>query len=126
MVSGVETLADVRRILAYTGVDGVMVCEAILTNPALFSDADPAPSSLDLARRYLDLAGEMQSAAVRAAVRPHLFKMLFKELSVHVDVREYLGGAKDFAAVARVSHGVTSPSWMTLPSVKYHPHHPII
>ncbi len=99
---GVETLADVLRIIEYTGVDGVMVSEGILSNPALFYGEEPAPTSIGMARQYLRLVNDMKSSAAKAAARPHLFKILFKELTVHIDVRDFLGSASNFEAVSRI------------------------
>eukprot|EP00457_Paulinella_chromatophora_P007003 gb/GEZN01007023.1/.p1 GENE.gb/GEZN01007023.1/~~gb/GEZN01007023.1/.p1 ORF type:complete len:423 (-),score=60.45 gb/GEZN01007023.1/:206-1474(-) len=81
---GVGCLADVGRIMAETGVDGVMTSEAILGNPALFTGRQVAPE--ELARHYLSLVDPNHSEDV-AALRPHLFKILFREFSVHTNIR---------------------------------------
>ena len=87
----VATHADVQRCLAYTGVDAVMSGEAILATPHLFSPAaaTAAPTPFALARQYLALCKAHPHPPT--VVRPHLFKLLFQPLSVHVDVREKMG-----------------------------------
>jgi hypothetical protein len=91
---GIETYADVQKCLSDTGVDGVMSSESVLENPALFSGigSDPkspqlTPSQQRLAAEYMELA---QKYPTKHTVRPHLFKLLFKQLTHHTDVRDFL------------------------------------
>ena len=75
---GIYTYEDVIHCLEYTGVDGVMSSEALLENPALFSGK---VQDLDqVALDYIELA-EKYKADI-SQVRAHLFKILYKGLSV--------------------------------------------
>jgi tRNA-dihydrouridine synthase 1 len=86
----IERFSDVQRCLEYTGCDGVMVSEAILENPALFS-SDDEPDTLRLADEYIECFKKYPSPIGRAALKPHLFKMLYRQLSHFTDVRSLLG-----------------------------------
>jgi len=101
---GIETLADVKRVLEITGCDGVMVSEGILGNPAIFSGLDPehAPTPIQMAREYLELVKEVNTHGSKVAARPHLFKILFKELTVLTSVRDFLGQCLDFETICTV------------------------
>jgi len=70
--------------LEYTGVDGVMVSEAILGNPTLFVGTQLDP--LVIAEEYLQLAKQFPHGL--KAVRPHLYKFLHRELSYHTNIRD--------------------------------------
>lgn len=88
---GIETREDAVRCLEYTGVDAVMSSEAILEVPSLFwvnQMATPVPA-IQLTREYLALC--ISHPPPSAVIRPHLFKLLFRHLSVHTDIREKFG-----------------------------------
>jgi len=99
---GIFSFDDVQRCLAYTGVDGVMSSEALLCNPTLF--ADPASplgfssgrkDSRSVAREYLAIVGELEAQKIatdHAAIRAHLFKILYQHISLerNFDLRDEL------------------------------------
>jgi len=82
---GIENLADVHRCLQITKVDGVMVSEAILGDPSFFSGC--GGDSVELAAEYLQYA---QRYGATTAVRAHLFKILYRQLTLHLEVRTLL------------------------------------
>jgi len=86
---GIENLKDVKKCLEYTGVDGVMVSEAILGNPALFVGIEPDP--MIISREYLLLTKQYPHGL--KAVRPHLYKFLHRELTYHTELRDFLAEA---------------------------------
>lgn len=89
---GIETFEDVARCTNETGVDGVMSSEAVLENPALFSGKNVDP--IDLADQYLDCVKKYPSPLAQKAMRPHMFKFLFRELTHYSDMRQQLGQSK--------------------------------
>ena len=100
---GVACAADADACLAATGAAAVMVSEALLEYPGLFSDGwraedapplpllrAPAPprrraDALDLATEYLQLAALFDEP--QSAVRGHLMKMLFAPLKIDTAAR---------------------------------------
>lgn len=94
---GVATLDDVHRILADTGVDGVMSSEALLSNPALF--ANKHIDAIQMSRAYLQLT-EQYRGADSSCIRAHLFKLLHHRLSLNTAVRNKLGTCKPSEFVA--------------------------
>jgi len=77
-----------------------MSAEALLENPALFSNSIPDLDALAL--EYLDLA-EKYPGANDSCIRGHLFKILFTGLSKNTDLRERLvkaGGIANFREIA--------------------------
>ena len=89
---GISSLADVERCLAHTQCDGVMSSEAILENPALFSDSkDPQTgehvSQLRLAEEYLALAKEHPPRIIKI-VRGHIMKILYRYFTIYTDLRD--------------------------------------
>ncbi|CAM9162776.1 unnamed protein product [Choristocarpus tenellus] len=95
---GVETRADVGRLLRATGADAVMSSEALLEDPSLF-DNNLAPldqlQGLKVAHRLLLLASEYMELVQTfppqmASVRGHLFKMLYRLLECNHDLRAQL------------------------------------
>jgi tRNA-dihydrouridine synthase 1 len=94
---GVETVQDAYRCLAATGADGIMSSEALLEDPALF-DTRVAPmlelNGAHFAHRQLKLSGEYLLLAAQytplvgvSPIRSHLFKMCYRLLNCHPDLR---------------------------------------
>ena len=97
---GIETVQDLERCFAATGADAVMSSEALLEDPALFDPNLPALHSLNnaaIAHRQLSLAGEFLRLSMEhpptvgvSPARGHLFKMLYRLLACHPDLRTEL------------------------------------
>lgn len=89
---GIYDQEDVDRCLAYTGVDGVMSSEAILCNPSIF--AGVRVDAIEMARKYMKITKELEAGngtvTEQSMIRAHLFKLLYRQLSVHTDVRDRL------------------------------------
>jgi tRNA-dihydrouridine synthase 1 len=86
---GIETLQDSFRCLKVTGADGVMSSEALLENPALFSEQTPSTLihqtqlALELIELSVKYPSAMRSSSCTAAIKSHMFKILhsvFKQL----------------------------------------------
>ncbi|GAB5359414.1 hypothetical protein AAMO2058_000541700 [Amorphochlora amoebiformis] len=82
---GIEKFEDIERTFQLTGADGVMVSEALLGNPCLFSGK--IYDTLDMAEEYIEFAKKYPSPVAQFAVRPHLYKILYKELCYYKDLR---------------------------------------
>lgn len=81
---------DVIANLDSTGADGVMSAEGILDNPALFvENVENAPSTLDLAAEYLELA-EQYPVKLKSLVF-HIRRMCCKQLEKYQLMEECLG-----------------------------------
>uniref|UniRef100_A0A7S0PHH6 tRNA-dihydrouridine(16/17) synthase [NAD(P)(+)] n=1 Tax=Leptocylindrus aporus TaxID=1398097 RepID=A0A7S0PHH6_9STRA len=108
---GIENPSDVNRCLDATGAIGVMSSEALLENPAIFRDGEKDDLELSgrelvdrqfkLAEEYLALArecpplkGSLGENGGHATVKGHLFKILYRFLDHHVDLRDKLGDSK--------------------------------
>lgn len=90
---GIETFENISECLAATKADGVMVSEAILGIPQLFDPVKTATDSvgpLEIAKELI--AFFKRYPGVDGCLKPHLFKILFKELAFHTDIRSTLGG----------------------------------
>jgi len=88
---GIGSLNDALRCLEFTGCDGVMSGEAILENPALFDARYQTRllPALAITREYLELCAKHRHN--NSVIRPHLFKFLFRLLTLHTDLRERFG-----------------------------------
>lgn len=89
---GIYDSADVDRCLAYTGVDGVMSSEALLCNPALF--AGRRVDAMKMAREYMEIVEQLRVEGTEtdgSTVRGHLFKILYRHLTLHTDLRDRMG-----------------------------------
>ena len=86
---GIGCYADLQRCLDETQCDAVMSSEAVLELPSLFSPPLPQHTPFALTQQYLALCAEHPLPA--SAIRPHLFKLLFRPLSVHVELRNRFG-----------------------------------
>ena len=120
---GIEYASDVVRCIEATGAVGVMSSEALLENPSLFAasasagDGDGAKTNTDdceltgralmerqfrLAEEYLHLAkehpplsGSLGRNGVHAVVKSHIFKMLYRFIDEHHDIRDQLGNSRE-------------------------------
>ncbi|CAO3591536.1 unnamed protein product [Absidia cylindrospora] len=90
---------DIQRCMDQTGVDGVMIAEGSLYNPALFALSNPThmpPCTWEMALEYLDIC---QPLGVRPAIiKAHLFKLFQPSLSLHTDLRARLATANNWDA----------------------------
>eukprot|EP00095_Tigriopus_kingsejongensis_P002930 maker-scaffold1588_size34843-snap-gene-0.15 protein:Tk02930 transcript:maker-scaffold1588_size34843-snap-gene-0.15-mRNA-1 annotation:"GF22874" len=84
----IQFKGDADRCMAETGVDGVMVAEGHLTNPALFADLHPPV--WDMCLEYLDLVGTYPCPLSYS--RGHMFKLLHHVLQIkdNFDVRQII------------------------------------
>lgn len=97
---GIETRADIHSCFLETGCDAVMSSEALLENPALFDPniipleecegAVLAHRQLALAAEYLEIAENFPTSPGVGSVRAHLFKILYRLVGVHTDLRDML------------------------------------
>eukprot|EP00465_Bigelowiella_longifila_P001712 CAMPEP_0185251488 /NCGR_PEP_ID=MMETSP1359-20130426/882_1 /TAXON_ID=552665 /ORGANISM="Bigelowiella longifila, Strain CCMP242" /LENGTH=259 /DNA_ID=CAMNT_0027833403 /DNA_START=164 /DNA_END=943 /DNA_ORIENTATION=- len=83
---GIELFEDVEKCLKQTEADGVMVSEAILENPMLFSGK--TPDGVQIAKEYLECARLYPCPLIGHAVRPHMFKFLYRDLMKFTDLRD--------------------------------------
>lgn len=98
----VRCLADADRAIEETGAVSAMSAWALLDNPATFV-GDEAPSRMQLACEYLDLAE--QHATPMRMVRLHMFKLFRSRLDVNMDLNEPVARCKsidDFRAIAKL------------------------
>eukprot|EP00903_Cladosiphon_okamuranus_P009585 g9125.t2 len=107
---GVETAADADRLLEETGADAVMSSEGLLENPGLF-DRNWAPmeelQGVEVAHRILSLTAEYMELVKRfpapmVSIKGHLFKMLYRLLECHHDLRARLAHWECDAVMADV------------------------
>lgn len=93
---GIETMDDVSRCMEMSGVDGVMSSEAILEDPRLFQGGiESVDDSIALAKEYLSLAKDYTADTHKKALRPHVFKLIYRSLCVHPSLRDILHHADD-------------------------------
>eukprot|EP00743_Colponemidia_sp_Colp-15_P001857 GILK01002025.1.p1 GENE.GILK01002025.1~~GILK01002025.1.p1 ORF type:complete len:402 (-),score=59.21 GILK01002025.1:191-1396(-) len=93
---GIYEYSDIAKCLEQTGCQGVMSSEAILENPALFSNRYVDPHQL--AREYLDICETYMPPDIKF-VKAHLFKILYQDLSAHEEVRQLLAMVHEFSAL---------------------------
>ena len=105
---GMFNQADIARCLHETGADGVMLSEAVLENPSVFSGGVHLPSgrvhnALDMTWRYLEIAEAV--GARWKHVQGHTLKMLYGGLSQHADLQQALPKVpykQQYAGVRRI------------------------
>ncbi|CAH1794271.1 unnamed protein product [Owenia fusiformis] len=93
----IQWLADVEKCIKATDVDGVMIAEGSLHNPALFSGKQTIV--WDMAIEYLDLVD--QYPCPLSYIRGHLFKICHHAFHVHPTIREMLAVSKSVKEIRR-------------------------
>ena len=91
----ISNLDDVRAVIAYTGVDGVMSSESILEYPPLYSETQTAlvgfkrtgPGRLQIAREYLDICREFPPDKGGGGTRLQCIKMHLR-VFCHGDLKD--------------------------------------
>eukprot|EP00484_Ammonia_sp_Unknown_P016617 CAMPEP_0197039748 /NCGR_PEP_ID=MMETSP1384-20130603/16526_1 /TAXON_ID=29189 /ORGANISM="Ammonia sp." /LENGTH=442 /DNA_ID=CAMNT_0042470393 /DNA_START=66 /DNA_END=1391 /DNA_ORIENTATION=+ len=98
---GCETMDDVIKCLEITGCDGYMAAESILANPAMFVADNAALDAFQMSRDYIahckvcaDKYGWSRDNKF-IAMKGHLIKVLYRELTIFQDLRNQLGFTKD-------------------------------
>lgn len=98
----VRCKADADHAIQSTEAEGVMSAWALLDNPAAFNkEGETAPSRMQLAMEYLDLA-EKYNTPMRI-VRLHIFKLFRSRLDVNMDLNEEVAKCRclnDFRQIA--------------------------
>ena len=85
---GIDCLRSAEQCMQETGVSSVMSGEALLENPALFASNVDELTVPQVCEEYLRL--EDQYPSQQKEVRKHLFKLLYRGLSVDTESRTKL------------------------------------
>lgn len=83
----IEFFEDVQKCLDYTKADAVMCAEIMLENPHFFSNRTDI-HILDVANRYYNIF--LQYETNPRYLKNHFFRMLFRHLQIHTDLRDEL------------------------------------
>lgn len=96
----IQCLTDVHHCLNFTGCEGVMSAEGILSNPALFSTK--SYPVWEMALEYLDLVTFYPCPV--SYMRGHLFKLLYHVLLLpgNEKLRNEMGQSKNYEGFRRV------------------------
>eukprot|EP00127_Corallochytrium_limacisporum_P002948 Clim_evm37s143 gene=Clim_evmTU37s143 len=95
---------NVDQCIQQTGVEGVMIAEANLANPAFF--AETHPHICDIADEYLDLVEKYPIH--RGSMKAHLFYLWKRALYFHPEFRDRVGTAHDVPSMQAVSRDLRS------------------
>lgn len=90
---GIEFYEDIQKCLNFTKVEGVMVSEAILENPAFFCNNrynGQLVTQLDLAEEYLAMS-VIYPVWQFKSIRSHFMKFCHRYFWVHTDLRDHTG-----------------------------------
>eukprot|EP01084_Bolivina_argentea_P164287 285638_1 len=106
---GCENINDVINCLKITGCDGYMAAESILSNPSMFitenkSNLKPFKIANDYIN-YCKLCKYKKNWIIRnkyVAIKGHLFKILYRELTIFQEIRNKLGGCDDIEYIWNV------------------------
>lgn len=118
----ISSLADVKRCLRATGVDGVMSCEAVLENPGIFKrdveylnvageqkETDDVGNAtmevldgFEMMLKYLELAAVHRSENQPKPAKAHLFKTLFGTLKQHQNFYSRIGSARSIEELQQI------------------------
>ncbi|KAF6031151.1 DUS1L [Bugula neritina] len=94
----IQYLSDVTQCMEETGVQGVMIAEGSLHNPALFDGVNPPV--WEMVEEYLQLVSQYPCSLTY--IRGHIFKMCIHSFDVYNDWRIRLGECKSLDAVKQV------------------------
>eukprot|EP01024_Parvocaulis_polyphysoides_P059089 TRINITY_DN6378_c0_g2_i3.p1 TRINITY_DN6378_c0_g2~~TRINITY_DN6378_c0_g2_i3.p1 ORF type:complete len:407 (+),score=52.41 TRINITY_DN6378_c0_g2_i3:74-1222(+) len=90
----ISSLEDCWRCLQYTGCDGVMSAEKLLTNPQLFDESYLQVRPWDGARHLLEYLQYNEKYPVEPSIiKGHAFKLIRSWLNEHVDLRTQINKA---------------------------------
>ncbi|TPX77217.1 hypothetical protein CcCBS67573_g01529 [Chytriomyces confervae] len=100
----VRTFQDIEANLSTTGADGIMVGEALLSNPWLFSGKEPDPTRI--IHEYLSICEQVHPAAFSiASARQHVRNFLRSNLrSNNPKFKEDLGAATNVDEIILLLH----------------------
>ena len=112
---GVATSRCAASLLEHTGASAVMVGEALLENPALFSsNRRPDGSYVDqdaLAARYLELCAMYPPRRGFGHVKEHCRRMLYAAWAQWPDLADELYVSADLAAIESVVRRLAARGW---------------